>query len=118
MSGPEKIILGAGNPILGDDGIGILAAKALSEKLSIPFIECTSSGFELLEKIEGASTVFLCDAVKVDAEEALRHTVEKFTRRFGTVEAELRKRGKSPEETTLGEMDRLWNEAKAGEKNE
>jgi XTP/dITP diphosphohydrolase len=63
------------------------------------------------------SVVNLSRFLKVDAEEALRHTVEKFTRRFGTVEAELRKRGKSPEETTLGEMDRLWNEAKTGEKN-
>jgi MazG family protein len=63
------------------------------------------------------SVVNLSRFLKVDAEEALRHTVEKFTRRFGTVEAELKKRGKSPEETTLSEMDRLWNEAKSGEKN-
>ena len=62
------------------------------------------------------SVVNLSRFLKVDAEEALRHTVEKFTRRFRKIEGELTRRGKNLEETPLSEMDRLWNEAKDREK--
>jgi len=50
--------------------------------------------------------------VKVNPEDALRRTVEKFDRRFRYVEKELRKRGKDPRDSTLAEMDRLWERAK------
>ena len=52
-----------------------------------------------------------------DPEEALRHANSKFTRRFRFIEAELKKRGKSPEQSDLDEMDALWNAAKAQEKS-
>lgn len=51
----------------------------------------------------------------IDPEEALRRTNAKFTRRFGAVEAALAARGKRPEDSTLQEMDALWNEVKASE---
>jgi MazG family protein len=50
---------------------------------------------------------------KVDPEEALRKTTKKFIARFAHVEARLRERGKTPRESTLEEMDALWEEAKA-----
>ena len=53
----------------------------------------------------------------VDPEEALRKTNAKFTRRFGKVEAALASRGKRPEQSTLEEMDALWNEVKTAEKH-
>ena len=52
----------------------------------------------------------------IDPEEALRRTNAKFTRRFGAVEASLAARGKRPEDSTLEEMDALWDAAKAAEK--
>ncbi len=52
----------------------------------------------------------------VDPEAALRGTNAKFTRRFEAVEAALAARGKRPEDSTLEEMDDLWDDAKAAEK--
>jgi len=50
--------------------------------------------------------------VKVHPEEALRGTVRRFESRFHHIEARLSAEGKSPRESTLVEMDSLWNEAK------
>jgi tetrapyrrole methylase family protein/MazG family protein len=50
----------------------------------------------------------------VNAEEALQETNRRFTRRFGYIEQSLRSTSKTFEETTLAELDRLWDEAKAG----
>jgi tetrapyrrole methylase family protein / MazG family protein len=48
----------------------------------------------------------------ISAEEALRKATRRFAKRFHQVEIELRRRGKAPEESTLEEMDHLWNEVK------
>ncbi len=50
--------------------------------------------------------------VGVNPEEALRRTNEKFTRRFRFIEEALRRRGKKPGDSSLEEMDALWNLAK------
>jgi ATP diphosphatase len=55
--------------------------------------------------------------LKIDPEAALRDANAKFARRFKSVEAALAKDGRSPEDATLEEMDVLWDEAKAAEKN-
>ncbi len=52
----------------------------------------------------------------VDAEAALRAANVKFTRRFASIEKSLAEKGRSPEQSTLEEMDALWNEAKAAER--
>ncbi len=54
--------------------------------------------------------------LNVDPEEALRRTNAKFTRRFGEIEAALARVGKRPEDSTLDEMDALWDAAKRAEK--
>jgi ATP diphosphatase len=51
-----------------------------------------------------------------DPEAVLRTTNRKFERRFASIERALAARGKSPRESTLAEMDALWDEAKAAEK--
>jgi nucleoside triphosphate diphosphatase len=48
----------------------------------------------------------------LDPDMVLRQANAKFERRFGLVEAMLRERGKTPEQSDLAEMDALWNEAK------
>ena len=55
--------------------------------------------------------------MNVDPEAALRRTNAKFTRRFEIIEAELAKRGKTPAQSDLEEMDALWNFAKQAEKS-
>jgi ATP diphosphatase len=51
-----------------------------------------------------------------DAEAALRGTNQKFERRFAWIERALEKQGKTPQQSTLAEMDELWNAAKAAER--
>ncbi|WP_304190342.1 nucleoside triphosphate pyrophosphohydrolase [Phenylobacterium aquaticum] len=51
----------------------------------------------------------------IDPEDALRATNAKFNRRFRFIEAALRDRGKTPDQSDLAEMDALWNAAKAAE---
>ena len=52
----------------------------------------------------------------VDPESALKAANRKFRRRFRHVEERLRAEGRKPADSTLAEMDRLWDEAKAGER--
>ena len=53
---------------------------------------------------------------KISPEEAMLHANEKFARRFGFVEGQVRKSGKEFSEYTLDELDAFWNEAKKLEK--
>jgi len=54
--------------------------------------------------------------LKVDPESALRAANQKFTRRFHAIEVALASQDKRPEDSTLEEMDELWDAAKAAEK--
>ncbi len=58
------------------------------------------------------SVVNLARFLDIPAEDALRKTNQKFTERFAQVEAELKKRGKTVEDSSLEEMDEIWNEVK------
>jgi tetrapyrrole methylase family protein/MazG family protein len=49
----------------------------------------------------------------VDPESALKAANRKFRRRFRHVEERLRSAGRKPADSSLEEMDRLWDEAKA-----
>jgi len=59
--------------------------------------------------------VNLARHLNTDPEAVLRTTNQKFERRFAAIEQALAARGKSPAESTLAEMDALWDEAKAVE---
>lgn len=61
------------------------------------------------------SIVNYCRFIKVNPEDALRRTIQKFDRRFRHVERRLREQGRAPSDATLEEMDRYWDEAKQGE---
>jgi ATP diphosphatase len=62
------------------------------------------------------AVVNLARHVGADPETALRSTNAKFERRFAAIERALAARGKSPRQSTLTEMDALWDAAKAAEK--
>jgi ATP diphosphatase len=53
--------------------------------------------------------------LKLDPEAALRVANQKFIRRFRYIEERLALMGKTPEQSSLEEMDALWDEAKARE---
>jgi len=61
------------------------------------------------------AVVNLARHLGIDPEAALRATNLKFERRFGAIEDALAARGRSPQESTLDEMDALWDAAKAAE---
>jgi tetrapyrrole methylase family protein/MazG family protein len=61
------------------------------------------------------SMVNLCRFVDVNAEEALKLSLAKFTDRFSYVQQKLIEQGKSLTEASLKEMDDLWNESKLKE---
>lgn len=77
---------------------------------------------QTLEKIEdelGDIFFVLCNIsnwLKVNPEEALRKANKKFERRFHYIEQSLATQGRTPTESTLEEMDNLWNEAKGQER--
>jgi ATP diphosphatase len=62
------------------------------------------------------AVVNLARHLDADPEAVLRATNQKFERRFGSIERALKARGKTPGESTLAEMDALWDEAKSAEK--
>lgn len=49
---------------------------------------------------------------RTPAEELLAKSILKFKTRFDYIEEKLAEKGKTPEESTLDEMEELWNEAK------
>ena len=55
---------------------------------------------------------------KLNPDNALEHTNQKFIRRFNYVEDHSLKQGKSLKDMTLEEMDKLWDEAKAMERKD
>lgn len=60
--------------------------------------------------------VNLCRHLKLDPEDALRHTIEKFQKRFRYVEQKLGAQGQKIHDATLDVMNALWEEAKSQDK--
>lgn len=69
----EKIsILGFGNPVREDDGVGIYVVQQLQEKIQAPNIEILDMGtsaFEVLFQLKGRDKIILVDAVINSGEE-------------------------------------------------
>jgi tetrapyrrole methylase family protein/MazG family protein len=53
--------------------------------------------------------------LEINPDEALHNTSQKFIRRFQFIERELSRQGKTPKQSTLTEMDDLWEQAKRQE---
>ena len=66
----RTLILGLGNPILGDDGVGIAIARKIKEGWpadpSTDIIEASLAGRFLLDLITGYQTVIVADAIITD----------------------------------------------------
>ena len=61
------------------------------------------------------AAVNLARHLKVDADQALRSTNVKFERRFAAIEAALGAQGRAPADSSLDEMEALWQRAKTAE---
>lgn len=64
---PVKIlVLGVGNPILSDDGVGIHIARELKKKKAkdIDVEELAASGLEFLDVVRGYDKVIIIDAIQ------------------------------------------------------
>ena len=78
-----------------------------------------AAGHDRLED-EIGDLLFVCvnlaRHMKVDPEHALQRANVKFARRFRRIEEMLSQRGRRPDESSLEEMDDLWNQVKSEER--
>ena len=69
MPPKRTIILGLGNPLMTDDAVGILVARALHARLADPnavLREASVAGIELMELLVGYDRAVIVDAVQTD----------------------------------------------------
>jgi len=69
----KTLVLGLGNPILSDDGVGIRVAQEVGKKLNDPRItiaEASLAGISLLDLIVGYDEVVIIDAIQTGKENA------------------------------------------------
>jgi hydrogenase maturation protease len=65
-SRPKTLVLGLGNPILTDDGVGIYVARAVAERgqqEGVSFAEASVGGLRLLDVIGGYERIIIVDAI-------------------------------------------------------
>ena len=63
----KTLILGLGNSVRADDGVGLYVARALQEKINSPDIiisESPGAGLDILELLTGYDRVILIDAIQ------------------------------------------------------
>ena len=62
---PRILVLGLGNDILGDDAVGLLAARRLRVLLpeTVDVVESGGGGLDLLDVLEGYDRALLLDAI-------------------------------------------------------
>ncbi len=64
----RTLVVGVGNPILSDDGVGIYAARMLQERRlpGVSIEELPASGLELLDMVLDYDRVVIVDAIKTE----------------------------------------------------
>jgi len=63
----KTIILGLGNPVRADDGVGLRVARALSKRINSPDIivtEASVSGLDILDLLVGHERAIIIDAIQ------------------------------------------------------
>ncbi|HWG21762.1 MAG TPA: hydrogenase maturation protease [Terracidiphilus sp.] len=64
---PKTLVLGLGNVIMGDEGVGVHVVRALEKQSLPPGVECLdggTGGFILLEPLQQADRIILIDATQ------------------------------------------------------
>ena len=65
----KTLVLGIGNDILGDDGVGIHIARDVARRVSnadVTIEETGAAGLSLLERIKGFQRLIIADAILTD----------------------------------------------------
>ena len=84
----SNLVIGFGNPCLGDDGIGIYLLRDIRKILPVNgyhFLECNEYGLYLIDKLVGYKEVILIDAFSnphLPAGEIFTKTVHEFNQSF------------------------------------
>ncbi len=66
----DTLILGIGNPILTDDGVGIKIAQQLKEaRAELAVTETSESGIALLDFVVGYDKLIIIDSIKAEGRE-------------------------------------------------
>jgi hydrogenase maturation protease len=66
----KTLILGIGNPILTDDGVGIkIAQKIKEENPNLEMVESSEAGIALLDYVEGYDKLIIIDSIKTEGGE-------------------------------------------------
>jgi hydrogenase maturation protease len=69
----KTLVLGMGNSILSDDGVGIRVAHEVADQLNNPqvtVLETSAAGLSLLDSIVGYDKVIIIDAIQTERGEA------------------------------------------------
>ena len=81
----KTVVIGIGNTLLSDDGVGIYVARELAPKLKdrpdITVLESFNAGLELIDKISEFDRAILIDSIISEKEkpgQVFRYTVEDF----------------------------------------
>jgi hydrogenase maturation protease len=94
----KTLVLGLGNPILSDDGVGIKVAHEVGGKLNDPQVtvaETSAAGLSLLDSIVGYDKVIIIDAIQTEKGRAGQ------IYRMGTEDFSLTKHFSSPHQINL-----------------
>lgn len=68
----RTILVGLGNTVLRDDGVGIYTVRAVRGKLGgtdVDVIEAELAGLDIMEKLRGYDRAIIVDAIQLDGEE-------------------------------------------------
>jgi hydrogenase maturation protease len=75
------LVLGVGNPLMGDDGVGIAALECLRDGWRLPadveLVDGGTWGLALLPAIEAANRLLLIDAIDVGESPGTLHVLER-----------------------------------------
>lgn len=71
------VVIGVGNPMRGDDGVGLHVARALRGEADedIQVLEASGAGTELIETLRGAEAVIVIDAVQSGKKPGALHRI-------------------------------------------
>ncbi len=102
----KTLVLGIGNPILSDDGVGIRVAQEVGKKLDDPQItvsETSEAGLSLLDSIVDYDKVIIIDAIQTEKGQAGQ------IYRMGPEDFSLTKHFSSPHQINLATSLELGN---------
>ncbi|MBN2366252.1 MAG: hydrogenase maturation protease [Calditrichaeota bacterium] len=71
MAGRRTLILGIGNILLSDEGVGIHVIRELKKKILPPEVELVdggTGGYELIRFFKGVDKIVIIDAIKAESE--------------------------------------------------